>query len=595
MKKKWKNLVLTLCIILAGLIFYSCSEFFLPKRVEIRGMVDLPVKIGVANIGSVLANTIEKAFSTPSGEAQTRVYEVDHDGQTILISCIYLPLEVTEDFNPDHFLKTINRQINNGLSDDPRKLYLEAEVPATGDIEVDLLDSTDDLTDIPEISLSEITRYVISIDFDECAGEEDSGTGLNFYFDTVVPGLIMTVKCAELSINDTKPLVPGDNIFGNNKELTGDSALYIAGEDGTKTLNFEVTIVSNEPNPNKLHVNSAGYAPGETVAVYDGEVRFFQNWIKATIDLEAAIRAEDGMTGSLPRSAEEPQYFDLSALGEYFDGFTFEGIEARIYMISSPVEGLDPILRLDVHYGDEITENLYRDLFSTDIETLKLDDRFVNDSAYFRDHLPGMADNIPEFDLDNDAITSIFSTMPDNLLFTYQIESDQYVDIYPHTMIEDPDTPDSSKIIAAVMIFLPMHLKAIRDDSTITLSNIFGGLNDLFGREKPGEIFPSIDVRAIRMSVDFLEPMFFGGYLFVDGNKEETPLLFSPDGVKLNKQRIAVDFSGEQLEIVRGSLIKPNVWFKFKENDEIYVPRVLGVMSIGFGMRGIIDTGELLE
>jgi hypothetical protein len=597
MKKRRAYLVFTLCIVLAGLIFFSCSEFFLPKRVEIRGMVDLPVKIGVTNIGSVLANTIEKAFSTDSAEDETKVYAVDYDGQTIQMSCIYLPLEVTEDINPDHFLKTINRQLNDGVSEEPKKLYLETPVPGAGVFEIDLPDNTGDLTDVPVISLAGIARYVVSIDFAQCAGNEDSGTGLNFYFDTIVPGLVMTVKCAELSIDDTKPLVPGDNIFGNNRALTGNDALYIAGDGGAKTLNFIVTIRSSGPNPDKLSINSSGLNPGDTLVVYDGEVRFFQNWIKSTIDLAAAIKAEDGKPGSVPRSraSGEPNYFDLSTLGAYIDGFAFEGIEGRIYMISSPVEGLEPILRLDAHYGDERTENLYRDLFSTDIEPLVLDDRFLNDSSYIREHLPGMDDNIPEFDLDKDVLTGIFSQMPYNLLFTYQIESDHYVDIFPHTMIHNPDTPESSKILAAIMIFLPMHLRAVRDDSTISLFTVFSNLDDLFGRKEPGDLFPSTDVRSIKMSVNFLEPMFWGGYLFIDGNKEEEPLLFAPDGVKLDKQRIAVNFTGEQLEIVKEFLIKPNIWFKFKENEEILVPKVLGVMSIKFEMNGIINTGELLE
>jgi hypothetical protein len=598
MKKRWKNLVLTLYIVLAGLFFYSCSELFLPKRAEIKGMVDFPVKMGIANIGSALSTIIEKAFSDDSGEAHTEVYEVDYNGQKIQMSCIYLPIEVTEDFNPDHFLKTISLQLNDGLSDEPKKLHLETLATGASSTEIDLLDDANKIG-LSEISLAGIARYVISIDFAECAGRFgdtiDSGIGLNFRFDTVAPGLVMTVKCAELSIEDTKLLKAGNNVFGNKKELTEDDALFIAGADGTKSLNFEVTIRSNGPNPDKLSINSAGLNPGDTVVVYDGEVAFFHNWTKSTIDLEAAIKAEDGMTGTLPRSAGEPKYFDLSSLGEYFDGFTFEGIEARLYMISTPIEGLDPILRLGVHYGEEKTGGLYHDLFSSDFEPLLLDDRFVNNSVYFREHLPGMADNIPELDLDKEVLTDVFSTMPDNLLFTYTLESDQYVDIYPHTMVEDPNTPDSSKIIAAIMILLPMDLRAVRDDSTISLPNVFGGLKDLFGRDEAGELFPSTDVRTIKMSISFHEPMFLGGYIFIDGNKNQEPLLFSPNGVKLNKKKIAVHFTKNQLEIVKGQLIKPNVWFKFKENDEIYVPKVLGVMSIKFEMRGIVELGELFE
>jgi hypothetical protein len=596
MKKSGKILLLPLCLILAGLTFYSCSELFLPKRVEIKGMVDLPVKIGITNIGSVLTNIVEKAFSTSTDEVQPEVYAVNYDGQTIQTFCIYFPIEVTEDLNPDHFLRIINRQLNDGLSHAPKKLYLEMPVVGTGGLEVDLRNNAADLVDIPKISLDEITRYVIDIDFAKCEGMIDSGIGLNFYFDTVVPGLKMTVRCNELGILDTHDLVEKKNIvFGNSKALTGVDTLNLAGNSGIKTFTFEVTVLSNESDNTKLHV-TGGLTPGSNFVVYDGEVAVFQNWTRATIDLEAAIRADDGLTGSFPRSAGEPDYIDLSSMGEYFDGFTFEGMEARLYMVGTPIEGLGPKLRLDAQYGGgKEGGNLFYDSFSTDIESLVLDDRYINDHFYIREHLPGISDDIPELNLDEDTLADIFSTMPDDLRFTYTIEADQYVVIHPNTVIDDPNTPDSSKVIAAVMILLPMHLKAVRDDSTISIPDVFKNLDDLFDRKEAGNIFPSVDVRAIRMSINFLEPMFLGGQFFLDGNKSQTPLLFSPGGIKLNNKNITVDFTAEQLEILKNNLIKPNIWFKFMKNDEIFVPKTLGIMSIKFEMRGIVDIEELLE
>jgi hypothetical protein len=598
--KKLKKPVFILCVVLVGLCIYSCSDFLLPKRVEIKGTVSFPAKIGISNLSTRLITIMTDIFSVEGeGSKPSTVYGVDYDEQTVQAFCIHFPIEMTQNLHPDHFLKTINRQLNNGLSDDPKKLYLPT--PSTGGsyTEVDLLHT--DLADIAEVSLDEIAAYVISIEFDVCTGI-DSGIGLNFYFEEIAPGMVMTLKCAELGINETKPLYKGDNIFGNSKALTGNDSLYMEGADGVKTLKFEVILQSSDPgNPNTLRINTPpGLNPGDMILVYDGEMRFFQNWTTATIDMEAAIIGQDDSKGVFPNPEYSP--FDLSPLGDYFYGFTFEGIESMLYMNSSPIRNLEPILRVDASYGSGKIENLYYGPFDSGAERLVLEDGFIDGKTYTRKHLPGIADNMSGYNLDKNIMRDIFAAMPDNLRFTFFMDfhKDRYLVIYPDTFAGESDSDDHSRIDIDLLIMLPMHLKAIEDGSTVSIPDMFYGYDDLLGRKKPGEFFssesfPSMDIHTLKMGLEFFEPMFFGGSLFLDGSKDIEPRLFYPNGIPLDNKGISVSFPEDQLDILRDELIKPNIWMLFKKNNEIFVPKNLGVMSIKFEMRGIIETGELFE
>jgi hypothetical protein len=596
--KKLKNPVFILCVVLTGLSFFSCSDLFLPKRVEVKGSLSLPAKLGVANLDLRLISIMADAFSAQSvGGKPTTVYGVDYDGQTVQTLCIHIPIEMTQNLHPDHFLKTINRQLNNDLSDDPKQLFRAEPGIGSPYIDIPILNIFDNLANIAEISLESIASYVMSLEFAVCGGIETSGIGLNFHFKEIVPGIEMTLNCAELSIiNQTKELKDGDNIFGNNKALTGAEALFIADPGSVKILRFETTLRSlNGPNDYTLRIDTSGKGPDEPIILFDGEMIFFQNWTKAVIDMEAAIIGQDNSKGMFPHEENKP--FNLSALGGYFDGFIFEDMESRLYMASSPIKGLEPTLQVVSQYDSgNVTDKLFEGPFSSDSKPVVLEDGFLDGTTYIKDHLPGINENLPEYILDKKHMDAVFMAMPLDLrfMFTVNFHKDRYFDIYPDTFVED-ETEDNSRIHITLMIMMPMHLRATHDGSTVSVPDLFDGVGDLLGRNKPGELFPSTDVRAMKMTVAFLEPMFFGGNLFIDGSKSIEPLLFNPDGIKLDKKGTSVNFTRKQLDIMKENIINPNVWIKFKENDEIIVPKDLGIMSVRFEGRGIIDIGELLE
>jgi hypothetical protein len=577
------------CVILSGLLF-SCPEF-MPPNIEISGTLNVPLNIRVTNLNSLYNDAMEEAFDANSEETKNlKVYQVDYKGQTVEAFCVYIPIEITEDLNPDHFLRIINTQINDGLSAQSKDVSFSVPVVIPGLPIPVPLDSLN-IADLPKVPLNEIARYVLSIDFDKCNGTDESGIGLNFNFTQIVDGIEMTIKCDALDINHTKTLTVGDNIFGNNTALTGDDAFLMRGLSDGNFLTFDIELKAADSS-GILLIPTTGLDVGDSVPLYNGTISFFRHWTNATIDMHEAVKGEEGLAGKFPQNKEDG--FDLSPLGGYFDGFIFEGLEASLYMGGSPIKVLQPGLRLFALYNDiDDPDPFFNGAFPIDSKSLVLDDTYISNGFYNHKHLPGVTSDMPG--LNEDILGDIFKVMPKSLFFRYEIGFPDRLDVKPDMFDDDPGELDSSKVTPAIMLLLPLHLKATMDDSTLSFSDTFKGMKDLFNRDEPEELFSPYGIQSIKVTVEFLESMFSGGRLFLDGDKETDPLLFFPDGIKLDKKKMIVNFTKTQMEIVEKQLIKPNVWFKFKDGDEIVIPKNLGLIDINFEISGVIKLGELLE
>ena len=629
-----KKLILVLCVILVGLSF-SCSEYILPKRVEITGTVNLPVKVGVMDFNMLFLESIQYAFASDGDEIE--VYNVDYEGQTVQTFCIYFPIEMTENLNPTDFLKTINKQINHGISSEPRKIEpIVMPVPPGGQIPISHIN----VPDINPIYLDNIAKYVLDIDFDKCDGTENSGIGLNLYLDEIIDGLEMAIVCNDVNLKFSvayKPLQKGDNIFGNEEDTT----LELVDEDDKpsyqnrlKSLRFTMHLRSAGPNKDMLDLNAAGLMLGDRVTIMKGEVRFFQNWTEAEIDMRAAMKAEykeEGFVGSFPPVAagDAGGGFDLSGLGNFLHGgFTFDGLETKMYM-DNPVS-FEMDMELDPQYtgkkeAEESVEPLYKGEFSVDKNAFVLSNHLENGN-YLSEHLPGIDGEYNDANINQAVIADIFDKMPHDLIFQYKINFEEtHLKVTPDMFSEeDKISEDSKSINMALMIMLPLRLNA-QDGSTIMIPGMFN--NVTLGMDE--SVGSSVKIQNIRMTIDFLSPIFSGGSLFIDGensfgeniveensleenddgenddgengendvngvNSVNDPKLFFPDGIMLggtNKKkdpkRIVVNFSKKELEIIQDNLIKPNIWIKFKEGDTIHIPKNLGVLGIKFEMKGI--------
>jgi len=568
-----------------GLFIYSCSDLILPKQVEVKGTLNLPISVGAANLGSMLAEKIKNAFLEDIQGA--KVYEVDYTGQTIQTFCIYLPIEITEDINPSHFLKTIDKQINGDMKAEPKEIdksitYLGTPIPIQ-DIEI--------VDNIPAVSLADIARYVITIDFDECNENNDlAGIGINFCFTEIPDGLAMILECDELNFSTApKPLKSGDNVFGNDDELT--LALEEYKNDGKK-LNFNMILQSTGSDPNEWDPADYGFTNGDTIEI-KGEMRFFHIWTKAEIKLAAAIKASsetDNLTGKYPDTA-----IDLSEMHNYLaGGFTFNDLEVKMCMDGPAADAINELnanLVLDAQY-DTNTKNLYNDALIVNSEPLNLNNYLNDNESYKYQHLPG---NTSEYDgiVDRDAIADIFNTMPADLFFIYKIEldEDKVLTVYPDMFADDSDNPaEDSKITTTMMIMLPMSLTATGDNdnkSTIFFPDMFGN-GDLFGREEPEDLFKAADVDYIIMTIDFSGHIFTNGNLFINKDND----LF-PHGVNLNGSRIVLYLFNEAIEEIRNKLIIPDIKIKIDKDGTLNVPKNMGIFNIKFEAKSRINLGEL--
>jgi len=596
-----KNIFQAIYIVLMGLFVYSCSDPVLPKRIGVKGTLNAPIKAGAAKLNSMLAKEMNEIFSADKQEG-TIVYNVDYNGQTVQTFCIKIPVEMTEDINPNNFLKKIDTQINKDMEGNAtpkeitmKKLYPQDHIPI-GDI--NLFNGNND---IPYIELDDIARYVRTITFGVCQETVDSGIGLNFYFDKIPPGLKMTVECFEVRdakleqlFSTTKPLKEKEYIkFGNDQSSLPLDVNEYQG-DNKRRLRFIVTLNLVEPNPqNEWDISDSGLNVGDEII--KGEMRVFHVWTEAQIDLAKALKASSAIDNEFGKYPAES--FDLSRLNKYFDGgFDFNGLEFKIYMDGpdpKSINGLGSKLLMKAQYdgktGSEGREFYYGAL-SVNPEPIKMDDYLVKkgDEIFYKDKdLP----NVSGYDgkIDEDTIADIFNIMPADLSFIFKIEikDDEILTIHPDAF---DDTGDSGAIKTTMMIMLPMSLSAKGNNdskSVVSFPDMFGD-GDLFNREKPEDLFSEADIDYIRMTIGFYEQIFTGGYLFINQEKD----LF-PQGIRLDSKEIVLNFTGEQIKEIEKKLITPNIKIELDKGGTITVPKNMGIVSIKFEMKGLINIGEL--
>jgi hypothetical protein len=632
-----KNTLQALYIVLMGLFIYSCSGLTLPEKIGVKGTVNLPIRAGAANLGSVLRDKIVKVFSDPDGEADpnnpkknTKVYNVDYgekqDAQTF---CIYIPFEMTEDLNPNNFLKIIDEHINNNISAEPKKInvppILDPESPPPpipypgvypgGVIPIETIKGLMGITNI-EVPLDRIAAYVKYIDFGTSQEDVDLGKGIigiDINFSKIPPGLAMKVECYEmrnsvlidppLFSDGPKELFTGHNIFCNNEPKQLKPNEY-QGEN-KKKLYFKMDLQSIDPvHPESWNPAACGF-PGNGIEI-KGEMSVIRKWTEAKIDLKNALKAsaaiEDNTLGTFP-APDKP--LDLSDLGNYFAGeFEFDGLNVKIYMDGTApalINELNAGLELKARYND-IEEELYTGRLSisqkpiiTEIKENYLvktgeDENGEDIYTYKKKELPRNTANDVNA-VEESTIGRIFLAMPENLFFVFKIITDDDLIIHPGTF---NNTDSSGSIKTTMMIMLPMTLKAVGEGCAINLPDMFGEDDDLFGRKEPKELFNKGEIGRIRMTVDFADPIFTKGRLFINKDEETgEDLLFPPHGIQLKGKKTELNFTKEQFDIIDKELIYPKIRIEVDDGGMVNIPKDMAIMSIKIEMKGLINVGDL--
>jgi len=236
-----------------------------------------------------------------------------------------------------------------------------------------------------------------------------------------------------------------------------------------------------------------------------------------------------------------------------------------------------PDLLLTVQY-DNKEEVLYNDVLTIDSNSMKLSDYLNDRGCYQYQHLPDWdLSEQHNNEINKEPVSNIFSALPDNLVFAYRPQGVLVV------------TPDSFKITATLVIMLPMSITATGtggDRSRIYLPKIFKKDEDLFGRDSPGSLFKSADVDYIKVTVEFMEPIFDGGYLYINGEHD----LF-PEGIQLKGKTMIMNAVGADLE----KLIYPDIRIEIDQGGTVIIPKNMGIIGIEFEVKSSVMLGELLE
>jgi len=594
----------TIYTVFIGLFIYSCSEPILPKRVGVKGTLNVPIKVGAVRQNSILTDKMNEIFAAGKQE-DTKVYSVDYEDQTVQTFCIYIPIEMTEELNPGNFLKTIDEYINGGMKAEPKEISVPP-MPYLGGV-IPIREITEQMgiknTYVP---LQSIAGYVETIDFGTSQDDIDSGRGIigiDFYFDTIPPGLAMKVECYEaeggnpiyplLFSDGPKELLPGRSIvFCNDEPRQLALENYQNDEEGKpiRVLYFAMDLQSTDTaNPGLWNPAACGFS-GNTIEI-KGKMRVLRKWTKAKVNLKNALKASAAIGNEYGKFPAEA--FDLSRLRDYFDGgFDFNGLEVKIYMDGSDlIDYLGAQLLLKAQYNGKTGtdgENLYHGDLSVNKKPIDMDDYLVKKGkeTFYKDKdLPNLSKH--DAIIDDDTISDIFRTMPTDLsfIFTIEIEDGKPLTIYPELF---NNIDDSGAIKTTLMIMMPLSLKAAGNEkSVISFPDMFGK-TDLFGREKPEDLFSEADINYIRMTIDFYDQIFTGGYLFINQEKD----LF-PQGIRLNGKELVLNFTDEQIKEVETKLIVPSIKVEFDPGGTINIPKKLGIVSIKFEVKGIINIGEL--
>ncbi|MDR1858087.1 MAG: hypothetical protein LBQ69_01305 [Treponema sp.] len=579
---------------LAGMALHSCSLPTLPKRVEIKGSpnYNVSIKIPDINVGEMVTGMLREQLSRGSSSFAVNVWDANY-GQAEQAFLLSLSINITESLNLDEVMEAVGSQLDALAFGNPLPIRYEFPGPPDngGPVAIPVSWPLAVFDEIPSISFGKFARYVKKINFDACGDDESKGIGLKFTFSQVVPGLDIIVTCNELSIDGSrKPLEEGAVVFGN----TGDLELR-PGDDGEESGAAEFTFeVALAPRGGDDTLIANELASGRPLRI-EGQVEFFQNWRAATIDMAMVVEDgdfEDGLlTGSIPEIEAGKAPIDLSMLGSYFTGFTFDDVQAKMYL-NGPG---------GVVFGGGGLE-LFTKTEPPEKSALLYDGPLLLGAFAISGHLDESGSyghpNLPEGGMELEGMAGLMSDMPRSLAFGYKVKLPDEIVVTQEVFFGEAS--ESNAITAEVVVLLPMSLTAGEGGGAVTLGGLIEDKKDIFGRDNPGDEtdFSDMGKLTLHVSVEFSERLFSGGTFKLF---ENDPLF--PDGIRLDGKTIGAKVSGAVLDRVistdpqEARLLILGPAMEFAPGSGITIPRNIGVTRIKFGISGsyTVDIGDIFK
>jgi hypothetical protein len=369
-------------IILVSLAFLSCWDYSLPNRIEleVEGSVDLPVRITASDWGSLLTETLKRAFSgTMENVIGVEVYNVNY-GQEVQAFCVYFPIKISDSLNPKDYLDGINLTQMDGSS---LKIDESVEVPSFGDFTIEcpvnfplltLLPSGTSTVNYPEgipFSISKefqlesfvsnaflhavIEKGSFDINLDLSGGDvilaEDEFTKtydivINQEPDTNSLGSSLTSPYRGLSyINSSSDLQPLNNQDINKKSIKINGTVTLRSKTGDFTVtkkpegndilagNLKIKMNISEYEVLDLDFNKVSVKPDDPEPVSLADAANYLNWIKFPLS------ADDGNGKTEPGIGININ-FEGSSI-EIIEGLAMS-IECDALEFNSAVKSLNP-------------------------------------------------------------------------------------------------------------------------------------------------------------------------------------------------------------------------------------------------------------
>jgi len=412
----------------------------------------------------------------------------------------------------------------------------------------------DDLLNVPQIdpvSLGEAAKYLKSIDF------EKAGVKLKFG-EIDINGLQIMIHEPTLGINPSK--TPKDIESGGEAEFVRNNFTLDIQDSGGNPLidelKFEIELTHKGNNQNYFEISDLNVSQGSIKFEIEYESFFKDHWTSAVVNMSQMDQEDSFSIDS------------LSQIGNYLNGFSFNDIKSYLY-IDGPDSffEMDPDISFKVFYGAVPGPDLFFDEFHLRKMTVP--------------NLTGenFSGNLPEGTPVN--FKQILNDQPEELKIEYAVKLGELT-ITPKTL-EDLTNPDGSSVDVAVIIILPMSIKANPGGATFAIpAGIFGD-GDIFGRTgAEGEFSITDIIKKLTLRIGLSSSVFSGGEIYMR-EAGETP----------GNELLRFDLSGKTMKIpITGKMLDEinkkipyeinDMGIRFNGGSTLIIPSDLGVLNIAF-------------
>lgn len=422
------------------------------------------------------------------------------------------------------------------------------------------------LPEIPSVQLGDAADFLKQIHFPEISVSVEFGyidiEGLEIMFS--VPGFINDNRDFESIV----PFISSQTVsIIDEKDVT----FQVQDIDGTvlkREIDFEFAIKLNgtEINDNTRIIAITNFdfsRDSLRFEVKDVDVTF--DWSEIVVNLNSV----DDFSGSFPETNHAP--IDLSQITDIISGFTFNGIQAYLY-VSGPDRffNLSPGIDLQVILDDGNGPNI--DLFGnegfvlTSSSPLNLD---PGSTGKFSGNLPSGGIAI--------GLADVLNAHPSNLRFEYDL--DGLITVTPSMLVREEG--ELEELNVAIVMVLPLSLTA-GANAALVFTDEFNEGEDFLDRSLDDDSSLLDVINSLTLNVTLTDEVFSGGTLYMrrEGETAGNELL----RFELSGRTISLPITGEMLESINNinPFIIEEIGIRFNEGSRVEVPNNLGAVRIDF-------------